>query len=287
MNATMKEKEEDWTLVIKPNSSLFDLQLKEVWRYRDLLQMFVRRDFVAVYKQTILGPIWFFLQPLFTTITFTVVFGRIAGIATGGVPPLLFYMAGITCWNYFSACLTSTSTTFTSNAGIFGKVYFPRLITPLSIVVSNMLKFGVQLSLFLLLLGYYLITDANVQPNFYILLLPFLVLLMAVLALGFGMLISAMTTKYRDLQFLIGFGVQLAMYASTVIYPISEIPDKYKYLILANPMSSVIETFRYAFLGSGMLPWGFLAYTTVFAIVVFLSGVLVFNKVQRSFMDTV
>ncbi|WP_345158457.1 ABC transporter permease [Pontibacter saemangeumensis] len=283
----MKEQEEDWTLVIEPRSKLFDLQLKEVWRYRDLLVMFVTRDFISVYKQTILGPIWFFLQPLFTTITFTLVFGKIAGISTNGVPPLLFYMAGITCWNYFSACISSTSNTFRGNAGIFGKVYFPRLISPISVVVSNMLKFGVQLGLFLCLLGYYLFTGTNVEPNVFMLLLPFIVVIMALLALGLGMLISAMTTKYRDLQFLIGFGVQLAMYASTVIYPISEIPEKYKFIILANPMSSIIETFRYAFLGSGTLPWGYLAYSTVFTLIVFFLGVLVFNKVEKSFLDTV
>ncbi|MEJ8756648.1 ABC transporter permease [Pontibacter sp. H259] len=283
----MKEEEEDWSLVIKPSSGLFDLQLKEIWRYRDLLQMFVRRDFIAVYKQTILGPIWFFLQPLFTTITFTVVFGNIAGIPTNGVPQLLFYMAGITCWNYFASCLMSTSSTFTSNAGIFGKVYFPRFIAPLSVVVSNMLKFGVQLGLFLLVLVYYLIIDSNVQPNLYMLFMPLLLLLMAVLALGFGMLISALTTKYRDLQFLLGFGVQLAMYASTVIYPISEVPEKYKYFILANPMSSIIEAFRHAFLGSGEMPWVYLGYSLLFSLIIFMLGTVVFNKVEKSFMDTV
>lgn len=287
MNTIMKEKEEDWTLVIEPKSNLFDLQLKEVWRYRDLLQMFVTRDFIATYKQTILGPIWFFLQPLFTTITFTIVFGRIAGISTGGVPPLLFYMAGITCWNYFSSCLTATSNTFTGNAGIFGKVYFPRLITPLSLVVSNMLKLGVQLGLFLLLLVYYLIIDSNVHPNLYILLVPYLIILMAVLALGFGMLISAMTTKYRDLKFLVGFGIQLAMYGSAVIYPIAEIPEEYKVYIMANPITTIIETFRYAFLGSASFEWFYIAYPTIFAIVVFILGLLVFNKVEKTFMDTV
>ncbi|WP_187260547.1 ABC transporter permease [Pontibacter beigongshangensis] len=283
----MKEKEEDWTLVIEPKSSLFDLQLKEVWRYRDLLIMFVTRDFISVYKQTILGPIWFFLQPLFTTITFTIVFGRIAGISTGGVPPLLFYMAGITCWNYFSACLTATSNTFVGNANIFGKVYFPRLITPLSIVVSNILKFGVQFLLFLVFLLYYMVTGDSVQPNIYLLLVPFLIILMAVISMGFGMIISAMTTRYRDLHFLIGFGVQLAMYGSTVIYPVSEIPEKYKTFIMANPMSSIIEVFRFAFLGSGTLQWSYIAYPTVFAAVILVLGVIVFNKVEKTFIDTV
>lgn len=283
----MKTEEEDWTLVITPSSGLFDLQLKEVWRYRDLLQMFVRRDFVAVYKQTILGPIWFFLQPLFTTITFTIVFGNIAGISTNGVPPLLFYMAGIVSWNYFAECLNTTSTTFIQNANIFGKVYFPRLIMPLSIIVSNLLKFGVQLVLFLLLLGYYIITGSNIQPNIYLLLVPVLVLLMAALGLGFGMLISAMTTKYRDLKFLVTFGVQLAMYASPVIYPLSTLPEKYRLLIAANPMSGIIEAFRFAFLGSGLLHWGYLAYSACFTVVILLIGVISFNKVEKSFMDTV
>ncbi|MCJ8166327.1 ABC transporter permease [Pontibacter sp. E15-1] len=283
----MKEQDEDWTMVIKPSSGLFDLQLKEVWRYRDLLQMFVRRDFVAVYKQTILGPIWFFLQPLFTTITFTIVFGKIAGMSTNGVPPLLFYMAGIVGWNYFAECLNTTSTTFIQNANIFGKVYFPRLIMPLSIIVSNLLKFGVQLILFLVLLGYYIIRGADVQPNIYLLLVPFLVLLMAGLGLGFGMLISAMTTKYRDLKFLVGFGVQLAMYASPVIYPLSTLPEKYKIYIAANPMSGIIEAFRFAFLGSGTLNWNYLIYSTLFTLVIFILGVITFNKVEKSFMDTV
>ncbi|MCC9168240.1 ABC transporter permease [Pontibacter harenae] len=283
----MKEQEEDWTLVIKPNSGLFDLQFKEVWRYRDLLQMFVRRDFVAVYKQTILGPIWFFIQPLFTTITFTIVFGRIAGISTNGVPPLLFYMAGIVSWNYFAECLNTTSTTFIQNANIFGKVYFPRMIMPLSIVVSNLLKFGVQLFLLILLLLYYVLTGANVQPNLYLLLVPVLILLMAALGLGFGMLISAMTTKYRDLKFLVTFGVQLAMYASPVIYPLSTLPEKYQLFIAANPMSGIIEAFRFAFLGTGLLNWGYLGYSTLFTIVILAIGVITFNKVEKSFMDTV
>jgi lipopolysaccharide transport system permease protein len=283
----MKEQEEDWTLVIKPSSGLFDLQLKEIWRYRDLLQMFVRRDFVAVYKQTILGPIWFFLQPLFTTITFTIVFGNIAGISTDGIPRPLFYMAGIVGWNYFSECLTTTSNTFIQNANIFGKVYFPRLIMPLSIVVSNLLKFGVQFILFIALLAYFMVTGANVQPNWAVVLVPFLILLMAALGLGFGMLISAMTTKYRDLKFLITFGVQLAMYASPVIYPLSTLPEKYRPFILANPMTSIIETFRYAFLGEGTFEWMYLGYSTAFAVIILSLGIVVFNKVEKSFMDTV
>lgn len=281
------EEEEEWTMIIEPRSNLFDLQLKEVWRYRDLLQMFVRRDFVAIYKQTILGPIWFFIQPIFTTIIFTFVFGKVAGISTEGIPPMLFYLAGIIGWNYFSSCLLATSNTFANNAGIFGKVYFPRLITPLSTVVSNLLKFGVQFLLFLGLLGYYSYMGATIEPNRYILLVPFLISLMACMGLGLGMLISSMTTKYRDLNFLLSFGVQLAMYASPVIYPLSTLPEKYKYIILANPVSSIIETFRFAFLGQGTFSWGYLGYSTAFTLVVFFLGLLVFNRVQRSFMDTV
>ena len=285
--AQQEEEEEDWTLVIEPQAVLLDLQLKEVWRYRDLLQMFVKRDFVASFKQTILGPIWFFVQPIFTTIIFTFVFSNIAGISTDGIPPSLFYLAGIIGWNYFSSCLLATSTTFTTNANIFGKVYFPRLITPLSIVVSNLLKFGVQFALFLFLLGYFYLQGAAIAPNAYILLVPFLVILMALMGLGSGMIISSMTTKYRDLQFLLTFGVQLAMYASPVIYPLSTLPEKYKLIILANPISSIIETFRYAFLGEGTFSWLHLGYSTAFTAIIFFLGLIVFNRVQRSFMDTV
>lgn len=281
------EEGEEWTMVIEPKSHLFDLQLKEVWQYRDLLQMFVRRDFVAIYKQTILGPIWFFIQPIFTTIIFTFVFGTVAGISTEGVPPSLFYLAGIIGWNYFSSCLLATSNTFAGNAGIFGKVYFPRLITPVSAVVSNLLKFGVQFLLFLGLLGYFGLMGASIQPNAYVLVVPFLIILMAGMGLGLGMLISSMTTKYRDLKFLLTFGVQLAMYASPVIYPLSSLPEKYKFIILANPVSSIIETFRFAFLGQGTFSWVYLGYSTAFTVVVFFLGLLVFNRVQRSFMDTI
>lgn len=286
-NVEVDDEDEEWTLDIQPQTSLLDLQLGEVWRYRDLLQMFVRRDFVATFKQTLLGPVWFFIQPIFTTIIFTFVFSNIAGISTDGIPPVLFYLAGIIGWNYFSSCLVATSNTFTANANIFGKVYFPRLIIPLSVVVSNLMKFGVQFVLFLLLLGYYYLQDTPVQPNVYVLLVPVLVLIMAIMGLGSGMIVSSMTTKYRDLQFLLAFAVQLAMYASPVIYPLSTLPEKYKYIILANPVSSIIETFRYAFLGQGTFSWVYLGYSTAFTAVVFLVGLIVFNRVQRSFMDTV
>jgi lipopolysaccharide transport system permease protein len=277
----------EWTEIIEPSSGLLDLRLKEVWRYRDLLMLLVKRDFVATYKQTILGPIWFFLQPVLTTLTFTLIFGRIAGIGTDGLPMMLFYLAGITLWNYFSECLNRTATVFKDNAQVFGKVYFPRLVMPLSIVVSNLVKLGIQFILFLGFWTYYIITTDAVHPNAAILLTPVLVLIMAGLGLGFGMIISAMTTKYRDLVFLLSFGIQLLMYATPVIYPISKIDPEYRWIIQANPMSSVIETFRYGFTGSGTFSLAALGYSSIFAAVVVMLGAIVFNKVERSFMDTV
>lgn len=283
--------QEQWTEIIQPKSSLFDLQLREVWRYRDLLMLLVRRDFVATYKQTILGPLWFFLQPLLTTITFVFVFNNIAGIKTGTIPAMLFYIAGTTLWNYFSDCLTKTSTVFRDNAAVFGKVYFPRLIMPLSIVVSNLIKLGIQFVLFLVFWLYFLMTTDAVEPNWTIVLLPLLILIMGGLGLGFGMIVSAMTTKYRDLVFLLTFAVQLLMYATPVIYPISSpgINPAVRKILMINPMSPVIETFRYAFTGAGggVFSWGALIYAVVFTFVVVLAGALIFNKVEKSFMDTV
>lgn len=291
MDHAQSHAQEQWTEVIKPQSSLFDLQLKEVWRYRDLLLLLVRRDFVATYKQTILGPIWFFLQPLITAYTFMFIFNNVAGIQTGTVPATLFYMAGTTLWAYFADCLNKTSTVFRDNAAVFGKVYFPRLIMPLSIVVSNLIKLGIQFALFLVYWLYYLSTTDSIQPNAMILLLPLLILIMGGLGLGFGMIVSAMTTKYRDLVFLLTFAVQLLMYATPVIYPISSVSMKpeVKALLMANPMSPVIETFRYAFLGAGggTFSWGGILYATVFTLVVVLLGTVIFNKVEKSFMDTV
>lgn len=283
----MLPEEESWDLVIEPQGSLLDLKLKDVWHYRDLLLLLVRRDFVSFYKQTILGPLWFFIQPLFTTIIFTFVFGNLAGISTDGVPPPLFYLAGITAWNYFAECLTKTSTVFKDNAAVFGKVYFPRLIMPLSIVVSNLVRFGVQMILFFLALGYFAITKGGFQPNVYALLFPVLVLLMALLGLGAGMIISAMTTKYRDLSFLVTFGVQLLMYATTVIYPLSAAPAKYKWLIELNPMTAIIETFRYGFLGAGSFSWYSLAASATMILLIAVVGGIVFNKVEKNFIDTV
>ncbi len=279
--------EEDWTMVIKPQSSLFDLELKEVWRYRDLLLLFVRRDFVTFYKQTVLGPIWFFLQPVLTTIIFTFVFGNVAKLSTDGIPHVVFYLSGIVLWSYFAECINKTSTIFIANANIFGKVYFPRIIMPLSIVVSNMMKFGVQFLLFLAAWIYFITKGAGIEPNLYALLFPFLLFLMAGLGLGLGMIISSATTKYRDLTFLLTFGVQLAMYASPVIYPLSTLEGNIRLLILLNPMSAIIETFRYGFLGEGTFEWVYLGYSTLFCIIAMYMGTLIFNKVQRSFMDTV
>jgi lipopolysaccharide transport system permease protein len=275
---------------ITPKKHLFDINLKEIWNYKDLLLLFVRRDFVAVYKQTILGPLWFFIQPIFTTLIFTVVFGQLASIPTDGLPPVLFYMIGITCWNYFSECLTKTSNTFILNSNIFGKVYFPRLVLPLSIIISNILKFGIQFLLFISFLLYYLYQGANIQPNLYILLLPFLLLLMAGLGFGFGILISSLTTKYRDFQFLVVFGVQLFMYATPIVYPLSLAKEKlgsYSWLAVANPMTSVIEAMKYAFLGQGEFNWYYLGYSFLFMIVIIIVGVIAFNKVEQTFMDTV
>jgi len=287
MNKTLQGFEiEEWTEIIQPKHSLFDLQLKEVWRYRDLLLLLVRRDFVATYKQTVLGPLWFFIQPILTTLTFTLIFGQIAQISTDGLPMMLFYIAGITLWNYFSECLTRTAGVFKDNASIFGKVYFPRLIMPLSIVVSNLIKLGIQFSLFLGFWIYYLLAG-QVQPNWYLFLTPLLILIMAGLSLGFGMIISAMTTKYRDLFFLLTFGVQLLMYATPVIYPLSSISGKFKTFISLNPMTPVIETFRYGFLGTGSFSWDLIGYSMIFAVFIVVLGAIIFTRVEKSFMDSV
>ena len=277
----------DWDLIIEPQSSLLDLNLKDVWRYRDLLWLLVKRDFVSFYKQTILGPLWFFIQPLFTTIIFTFIFGNLAGLSTDGLPQPLFYMAGITAWNYFADCLTKTSTVFRDNANIFGKVYFPRLIMPLSIVVSNLVRFGVQMLLFFMMMAYYAYMGGSFAPNAYVLLFPILVLQMALLGLGLGLIITALTTKYRDLAFLITFGVQLMMYATTVIYPLSAAPVKYKWLIELNPMTGIIEAFRFGFLGQGELTFSSFGYSVVFTLVALVLGVIIFNKTEKTFVDTV
>ncbi len=281
------ENNENWTEIISPKTRLMDLHLGEVWRYRDLLMLLVRREFVATYKQTILGPIWFFLQPMLTTITYVLIFGRIAAIPTDGVPMVIFYLAGITLWNYFSDSLNRTSTIFKDNATIFGKVYFPRMVMPLSIIISNLVKLGIQFGLFLVIWAYFFFVKGSIHPNLYLLLTPFLVIIMGAQGLGLGMMISAMTTKYRDLVFLLTFGIQLAMYATPVIYPLSRISSEYRWLVLANPMSSIIETFRFGFLGKGTFSWGSLLYSLAVSVFVLFAGAVIFNKVEKNFMDTV
>jgi lipopolysaccharide transport system permease protein len=277
----------EWDLTIEPQTSLFELNLKDVWRYRDLLWMFVKRDFVSFYKQTILGPLWFFIQPLFTTIIYTFIFGGLANLSTDGLPQPLFYMAGITAWNYFADCITKTSTVFKDNANIFGKVYFPRLIMPLSIVASNLVRFGVQILLLFIMMGFYALHNASFSITPVILLFPLLVILMALLGLGLGLIITALTTKYRDLAFLVTFGIQLLMYTTTVIYPLSSAPEKYKTLISLNPMTGIIEAFRYAFLGQGQISINTFGYSTLFTIIVMVLGILIFNKTEKTFVDTV
>lgn len=279
----------EWTTVIKPKSSLLSVDFGEIWQYRDLYRMFVKRDIVTWYKQTILGPLWFFIQPIMTTVMFMVVFGGIAKISTDGLPQPLFYLAGICLWTYFSECLNQTSKTFIENANMFGKVYFPRLVVPLATVTSNLVRLSIQMGLFFLVFAYYLIfTDAPVHPNLYALLTPVLVLLIAALALGFGVLFSSLTTKYRDLTFLLSFIVQLWMYATPVIYPLSTIEDpRLKMLMQANPLTSIMETFKFGMLGVGEFSWAALGYTAGFAVFILALGIVVFNKIQRTFMDTV
>ena len=278
---------ENWDLVIEGKTSLLNLNFDDVWRYRDLLIMFVKRDFISSFKQTILGPLWFFIQPLLTTITFTFVFGNLAGISSDGLPKPLFYMAGITAWNYFSDCLNKTSSVFSTNAGIFGKVYFPRLIMPLSIVVSNLMRFGVQMIMFICLAVYYKLGGAVIEFNSTLLLFPILVLLMAFLGLGMGMIITSLTTKYKDLSFLVTFGVQLLMYATTVIYPLSAAPEAYKKYIQLNPMTGIIEAFRFAFLGKGEFTAWSIGYSAVFTLIMLFLGIIIFNKTEKNFVDTV
>ena len=278
---------QEWDLIIKGRTSLFDIKFKDLWHYRDLLFLFVKRDFVSFYKQTILGPLWFFIQPIFTTIVFTFVFSNLAGISTDGLPQYLFYLSGITAWNYFADCLTKTSTVFKDNANIFGKVYFPRLIMPLSIVVSNLVRFGVQLLLLLTMMIYFAFQNASFEVTYGILFFPVLVLLMALLGLGLGLIITAVTTKYKDLTFLITFGVQLLMYGTTVIYPLSAAPEQYKKYIELNPMTGIIEAFRFGFLGKGEFTFYSVGYSALFTFIVLFLGIIIFNKTEKNFVDTI
>lgn len=279
---------DNWTLIIRPQQKLWSVDFKEIWRYRDLIALFVKRNIVIQYKQTILGPLWYIIQPVLTVIMNMVVFGGIAGMSTDGVPQILFYLAGNVCWFYFSDCLNQTSKTFTDNQAMFGKVYFPRMVVPISTVLSNLLRFGIQIGLFVVLYLYYFCAGTSVSPNSYLLLFPVFIILLAGLGLGFGILVSSMTTKYRDLTILFTFIVQLWMYATPIVYPLSMVPGgKLRMLILANPMTPVIEAFKYATLGHGYFSWTALGYSFAFMTVLLVVGIVVFNKVQRSFMDTV
>jgi lipopolysaccharide transport system permease protein len=282
--------DEDWDIEITSENSLFTLGLKDVWQYRDLLVLLVRRDFVSFYKQTILGPIWFFVQPVITILIYNLVFNNLANIGTDAIPGPLFYLSGIILWNYFSECLTKTSTVFRDNAALLGKVYFPRLIMPLSIVLSNLIRFAVQFILFVALIILYHFLGSPIMPNFLVLIFPLLILLIAALGLGLGMIISAVTTKYRDLAFVVAFGVPLLMYTTTVIFPLSVAITKYpaySWIIKFNPMTAIIETFRYSFLNKGSFSWDLLVYSSITTIVILLAGIFIFNKVEKSFVDTV
>jgi lipopolysaccharide transport system permease protein len=283
----MNQQDESWDLIITPRKKWYDLQLRDVWRYRDLIALFVRRDFVAKYKQTILGPLWFLIQPLLTSLVFTVIFGNIAQLPTDELPQLLFYMSGTVLWNYFSSCLVSTSETFIANAHLFGKVYFPRLVMPISIVISNLITFAIQFVFFLAFFLFFFLQDSNITFTLWALSLPYLVFLMAGLGLGFGIIISSMTTKYRDLRYLVSFGVSLWMYGTPVIYPVSSIPEGWRWVANINPVTPIIETFRMGFLGQGNATWLGLGYSTLFMLVVTFLGVVIFNRVEKTFIDTV
>jgi lipopolysaccharide transport system permease protein len=276
-----------WTTVIRPRRSLLDLRLGELWQCRDLISLFVWRDFVAVYKQTILGPLWHIIQPLLTTLTFTLIFGQVAQLSTDGAPQFLFYMSGTVIWMYFSTCLTKTATTFVSNSSLYGKVYFHRLSIPISVVISNLISFAIQFGVFLFFLGVYAARGQVVAPNAWILLTPLLLVMLAGLGLGFGIIVSALTTRYRDLVQLVAFGVQLWMYATPVVYPVSIVPARFQWVLLINPVAPIVESFRYAFLGSGTVSLAHLSYSAAFTVAVLAVGTVLFNRVEQTFMDTV
>jgi lipopolysaccharide transport system permease protein len=283
----IKNQEQQWDMVIKPKTGWFDLHLGELWRYRDLIGMFVKRDFVTYYKQTILGPLWYIIQPLFTTLVFTIVFGKVAKIPTDNLPPFLFYMSGNVSWAYFATCLSRTSDTFNSNAGIFGKVYFPRLTVPLSTVISGLLQFAIQLVLFLGFYFYFIMKGAPIVPKWWIVGLPVLLFQMALLGFGVGILISSMTTKYKDLRFAMGFMTQLWMYATPIVYPLTLVPDWLRPWYVLNPMVAIVESFRYAFLGSGAIQWSYVCISWMVTLFVLFAGIVLFSRVEKTFMDTV
>ena len=282
--------EEKWDSIIEPKDKLLSVDFKELWRYRDLCSLFVKRNIITQYKQTILGPVWFVVQPALTVIMYMIVFGGIAGIPTDGVPRPLFYLAGTCMWNYFSECLTKTSNTFVDNASIFGKVYFPRMVVPLATVISNLLRFGIQLGLFLIVYAIYQIwiIPGQIHTNWHVLLLPLLIVMLAGLALGFGILFSSMTTKYRDMSLLLDYFVRLWMYATPIIYPLSTITNpKLRMVMSLNPLTGITEAFKYGMLGQGEFSWAMLAYSFAFMVVLLSIGIVIFNRVQRTFMDTV
>lgn len=276
-----------WDTVLEAKRPWFEFRLRELWAYRDLILLFVRRDFTATYKQTVLGPLWYLLQPLFTTITFVIIFGYFASVQTDGLPRVLFYMCGIVAWNYFSECLTKTANTFTGNAAMFGKIYFPRLVVPFSVVITNMITFLIQFALFLVLLAFYWAKDAPVYPNYRVIILPLLVVQMALLGLGVGAIVSSVTTRWRDVGMLVGFGTQLWMYASSVVLPLSVIPEKLRWIFVLNPMVPIIETFRFAFLGRGVVEIWQLMVSLAVTLAIFFFGIGIFTRVERNFMDTV
>jgi len=278
---------QSWDKIIRPRNSWFDIHPYELWKYRDLIGLFVWRDFVSIYKQTILGPLWYVIQPLLTTLVFTIIFGKIAKLPTDGLPPFIFYLSGIIAWKYFSDCLNNTSNTFVSNAHIFGKVYFPRLTVPVSVVISNLIAFGIQFLLFMGFFFYYWQNSAVIHPQLALLLLPILVIQMAALGLGFGIIVSSMTTRYRDLTHLVSFGVQLWMYATPIVYPASSLPDKWRWILMLNPMAPVVEFFRFAFLGTGSINLQSWLVSIASTVGILFVGIILFSKVEKTFMDTV
>ena len=279
--------EQQWDMVIKPKSTWYDINLEELWRYRELIGMFVKRDFVTFYKQTILGPLWYIIQPVFTSLIFTVVFGNFAKIPTDDIPPFLFYMAGNIIWGYFAYTLDQTSNTFIANASIFGKVYFPRLTIPVGIIVSGFIQFAIQFTLFLGFYLYFMFKETPITPSWWILAMPLLLLQMALLGLGMGILISSLTTKYRDLRFAMGFLIQVWMYATPIVYPLTQVPEKYRMFYACNPMVAIVESFRYAFLGSGVIQWSYVILGWVVTLTILMAGIILFSRIEKTFMDTV
>ncbi len=279
--------EQQWDMIIKPKTGWFDIDFGEIWRYRELIVMFVKRNFVTAHKQTVLGPLWFVIQPLFTTLVYTVIFNKVAKIPTDNIPPFLFYLSGNVAWSYFASCMTTTSNTFVGNARIFGKVYFPRLTVPISSVISGLLQFGIQFLLFLGFYFYFMLKGAPIFPKWWIIAFPILILQMALLGFGMGILISSMTTKYKDMRFAMGFATQLWMYATPIVYPLTLVPEWLRGWYTLNPMVSVVESFRYAFIGSGGIQWRYVGISWLVTLLILFAGIVVFSRIEKTFMDTV